>query len=61
MVEEGRDCREIVHQVTAIKAALNSITSVVLECYTRTCLDDESQTRDEIVSELIEVIHKASK
>lgn len=61
MVEEGRDCREIVYQIAAVKAALSSISSRVLECYTRNCLDDSTQTRDEIVSELIEVIHRASR
>jgi DNA-binding FrmR family transcriptional regulator len=61
MVEEGRDCREIVHQVAATRAALGSVSSVVLECYTRHCLDDPSQTRDEIVAELVEAIHKATR
>lgn len=61
MVEEGRDCREIVNQVAAIKAALTSVSTVVLECYTRNCLDDSSQDRDDLVSELIDVIHKATR
>jgi DNA-binding FrmR family transcriptional regulator len=61
MVEEERDCREIVHQVAAIKAALTSVSSVVLECYTRGCLGDLSQTNDEIVVELIDTIHKAMR
>lgn len=61
MVEENRDCREIVHQIAAIKAALTSSSAIVLECYTRNCLDDSSQTREEIVSELIDTIHKATK
>lgn len=61
MVEEGRDCRDIVNQIAAIKAALGSTSSVVLECYTRNCLDDETPNRDEIVSELMDVIHKATR
>jgi len=61
MIEEDRDCREIVNQIAAIKAALTSASCVVLECYTRNCLDDISQTHDEIASEIIDVIHKATR
>jgi len=61
MVEESRDCREIVTQIAAIKAALSSVSTVVLDCYTRNCLDDVSRSREDIVSELIDVIHKATR
>jgi DNA-binding FrmR family transcriptional regulator len=61
MVEEGRDCRNIVHQIAAIKAALTSASCEVLECYTRNCLKDASQTNEEIASELIDVIHKSAR
>ncbi len=62
MVEEGRDCREIVHQVAAVKAALTSVSSVVLECYTRNCLSDlAAQTRDEVAEELIEALQKITR
>jgi DNA-binding FrmR family transcriptional regulator len=61
MVEEGQVCRKIFHQITAIKAALTSASTVILECYTRNCLDDPSHTHDEIVTELIETIHKATR
>lgn len=61
MVDEEYDCRKIVNQITAIKAALTSASRLVLECYTRNCLQDSSQDQDEIASELIDVIHKATK
>jgi DNA-binding FrmR family transcriptional regulator len=61
MVEEGKDCRKIVNQIAAVKAALTSTSCTILECYTRNCLRDGSQSGDEIASELIEVIHRSTK
>ncbi len=55
MVEEGRDCREIVIQVAAIKSALASVNSQVLQCYASNCLGDEQQPRDRTIAELIEL------
>ncbi|RRR71034.1 MAG: metal-sensitive transcriptional regulator [Candidatus Viridilinea halotolerans] len=53
MVEEGRDCREIVTQVTAIKSALASVNSVVLQCYAAGCLDASQEPREQTIAELI--------
>ncbi len=55
MVEDGRDCREIVTQVAAIKSALASVNSQVLQCYASNCLGDEEQPRDRMIAELIEL------
>lgn len=61
MAEEGRDCREIVHQIAAMKAALSSVTAVVLECYAHNCLDNSDQPRDTTVADLIDVMIKATR
>jgi len=53
MVEEGRDCRDIVTQVSAIKSALASVSSVVLQCYAHNCLDAADQPRNAKIAELI--------
>jgi DNA-binding FrmR family transcriptional regulator len=55
MVEDGRDCREIVTQVAAIKSALASVSSQVLQCYASNCLGDDEQPRDRTIAELIEL------
>jgi DNA-binding FrmR family transcriptional regulator len=55
MVEEGRDCREIVTQVAAIKSALASVTSQVLQCYASGCLGDAEQPTDRTIAELIDL------
>lgn len=53
MVEEGRDCREIVTQVAAIKSALSSVNSVVLQCYASGRLGDGEPPCDQTIAELI--------
>lgn len=55
MVEEGRDCREIVTQVAAIKSALGSVNSQVLQCYASNCLGDAELPTDRTIAELIEL------
>jgi DNA-binding FrmR family transcriptional regulator len=66
MVEEGRDCRDIVNQVVAVKSALSSLNAVMLSCYVRDCMDAApgcvpEPERDKTVSELIDMMLKATR
>jgi DNA-binding FrmR family transcriptional regulator len=65
MVDEGRDCREIVNQVVAVKAALSSLNAIVMECYVRDCLDNPDCTpeceREKTIGELIDMMLKATR
>ncbi len=63
MVEEGRDCREIVNQVVAVKSALSSLNAVMLACYVRDCLDTPNceDTRSATADELIDMMLKATR
>ncbi len=38
MVQDGRDCREVLCQIAAVKAAAQSLGSAVLEHYVLACL-----------------------
>ncbi|WP_129626943.1 metal-sensitive transcriptional regulator [Candidatus Oscillochloris fontis] len=53
MVEDDRDCREIVTQVAAVKSALASVSSQVLRCYAHNCLDNEEESREKTIADLI--------
>ncbi len=61
MVETGRDCREIINQIAAVKAALGSLNAVVLECFVRQCLEDPACSRDQTADELIEMMMKVTR
>ena len=43
MVEEGRDCSEVLVQLAAVRAAVNQVGRVVLEDHVESCLLDAAQ------------------
>jgi DNA-binding FrmR family transcriptional regulator len=61
MVEEGRDCRDLVNQIAAIKAALGSVNAVVLQCYATNCLESSGEASETNLAELIDVMMKGSR
>ena len=42
MVEEGRDCAEVLIQLSAVKAAINNTGKIILEDHIEHCIVDES-------------------
>ncbi len=62
MVEEDVYCTDILIQVSAATAALNSFNKVLLENHIRTCVvDDIRSGRDETIDELMQVLSKMMK
>lgn len=47
MVEEDRDCSDILIQIAAVKSAVNNIGKLVLQDHIRHCVVDAVQTGDE--------------
>lgn len=58
MVEEHCDCRELVMQLSAIKAAIASLNIYVAESYARECLCDTTVDSAEL-SQVLEVLKTA--
>lgn len=62
MVEEERYCVDILNQVSAICAALNSFNKELLTNHIHSCVvEDIRDGKDEAVDELCEVIKKIMK
>lgn len=63
MVEEHKYCVDILVQIAAARAALNKVGMIVLEEHTRGCVAEALTTdsRDEKISELIDVIFKFTR
>lgn len=62
MVEKGVYCTDILTQVSAITAALNSFNKVLLANHIRTCVADNIKDgNDEIVDELVDTLQKLMK
>ena len=59
MVERNAYCIDIVTQVAAVTAALNSFNKVLLGAHIRTCVaEDIREGRDDTVEELVSTLQK---
>ncbi len=56
MVESGRDCSEVLIQLSAVKAAINNTGKVILHDHIQHCLVEAVETGD---NEAIEELNKA--
>ena len=62
MVEDGRDCSEILIQLSAIESASNSVSRVILKEHLSTCIIDAVKRDDmEAIEELNKAIDKFIK
>lgn len=63
MVEEDKFCGDILVQIAAARAALNSAGGLILESYMKVCLDGyiDGELEDKELDELINILLKYSK
>ena len=62
MVENDAYCPDILVQVSAVNAALNSFNKVLLSEHIRTCVsEDIREGKDETIDELVTVLRKLMK
>lgn len=62
MVEDGRDCSEVLIQIAAVRSAINNIGKIILEDHINHCLVDAIETGDEqVLKDLNEAISKFIK
>ncbi len=62
MVERDAYCTDILVQVAAVNAALNSFNKVLLANHIKTCVaEDIREGREETVDELVSVLQKLMK
>ncbi|MFT7624602.1 MAG: DNA-binding FrmR family transcriptional regulator [Myxococcota bacterium] len=65
MVEDDRDCVDVLLQIQAARGALGRAGEVLLENYVRTCVQyafdgQDTEARDEKIEELIDVFARYS-
>lgn len=62
MVENDAYCTDILVQVSAVNAALNSFNKVLLANYIRTCVADDIRSgKEETIDELVTTLQKLMK
>jgi len=59
MVEEGRDCSDVLIQLSAVISALNGVGKIILEDHIRNCVVDITNSEErEKLDKLLEAIDK---
>ena len=58
MVEDGRDCTEVLVQLAAVRSALNSTAKVILKDHLEHCIQDVSSGESDQLTALNEAIDK---
>ena len=62
MVEVGRDCSEILIQLSAVRSAINNVGKIILQDHISHCVVDAVQTGDQkLLDDLNEAIDKFIK
>lgn len=66
MVEEDAYCIDIIHQINAVQAALNKVSTQILESHLHSCVTtalrgDNPDERERVLKEIVEVFEAASK
>ena len=62
MVEDGRDCSEVLIQIAAVRSAINNIGKVILEDHIQHCIVDAVELGDqEAIANLCQAIDKFVK
>ncbi|WP_280770023.1 metal-sensitive transcriptional regulator [Salipaludibacillus daqingensis] len=62
MMDEEKDCKEIITQMTAIRSALDRATAYVVARNLETCLRKEAESdeeREEVIEEAIKMLVKS--
>lgn len=62
MIEDGRDCSEVLVQIAAVRSAINNIGKIILEDHINHCLVDAIETGDQqVLKDLNNAINKFIK
>ncbi len=66
MVEEDAYCIDVIRQIQAVEAALNKVSSVILEDHLNSCVitaiqGEDASERERVLKEIKEVFEMATK
>jgi DNA-binding FrmR family transcriptional regulator len=66
MVENGEYCIDVIRQIQAVQAALNKVSSKILDEHLNSCLitavrGDDPKERERVLREIAEIYEQATK
>ncbi len=66
MIENDKYCIDIIRQIQAVQAALNKVSTIILESHLNSCLvsaiqGEEQEDRDRVLREITDIFDAATK
>jgi DNA-binding FrmR family transcriptional regulator len=61
MLDEQRDCQEIIDQLAALRAASHAVTIQALTCFAQQCLRDSEESPEAIMARLMELVARLTR
>ncbi|HEU0116700.1 MAG TPA: metal-sensitive transcriptional regulator [Thermomicrobiales bacterium] len=63
MIEDGRDCLDVINQLAAVKAAINAVSGELLEAYALRCLrhPEDFSTPERAVEQAVRALVRAGR
>lgn len=63
MIDEGRECLDVINQLAAVKAAVNAVSGHLIEAYALRCLrhPEEFPTPEEAVEQAVRAMVRAGR
>jgi DNA-binding FrmR family transcriptional regulator len=61
MIDEGRDCQEILDQLVALRAAAHAVSMQALEVFALHCLRESADSPEKIMAQMVSVVAKLTR
>jgi CsoR family transcriptional regulator, copper-sensing transcriptional repressor len=61
MLDDSRNCREIIDQLMALRAAANAVTLEAVQAFSLHCLRSSEESAEDVLTELLGVIAKLTR
>jgi DNA-binding FrmR family transcriptional regulator len=63
MLEEDKSCTDILTQIAAVRAAVNKVGGMVLEGYSKTCIQNavSAEDRERVLKDLLDTVNRFLK
>jgi len=60
MIEEGRDCQDILQQLAAVRAAAHQASLCLMRAYAFDCIKDSESSPEEAAEALVQALSRVS-
>jgi DNA-binding FrmR family transcriptional regulator len=61
MIDEGRDCQQILDQLAALRAASHAVSMQALEAFALRCLRESTDSPEQVMAQMVSVVAKLTR